>query len=883
MAASADRLLARFPLLARAAVRPVHGGRAEKLPAFLGLFMAAMDAASSAPLCFVLPRRGEMARLAAVLYGLHRFVVFQSELTRRYGEINFKPGELVRIHPSRHVYCFLGFDPRFPDRICLRPPNGGARDRWSIEAAKFVPRLERTNLTRPIGRMNTPIHDPEPAPLDQLLGTSTFGNQGLFRNEVILLDSSTAFRRFVESTSLQPVEIDSDFPRLRGLIPFGELSRPTGTHGGWLVKWDERNPTGEPLVAVTSSPETLASYCIDASAGSKLVVVNGLSRIRDLQAYDDIQQTQRLILFADDEEEEQIQALCDRGCRFWDLSRDEIEMGDEGTPEFESTFGKLRIWAQNKETLVVDAESCENRILDEVSIRLESLRPVIDEQDQGPAAKLVARLWRFLNEAAAVIVPLPAEERERRLEQLREFDRDLQANRAWVKREAEQMLAEAASALGRLLTGCLDFGAGKRTALERTIAECFTSGTRGSRQQPVSAVLVRTERQALGVDEYLRPYIEAGQLRVCTPKALTGDCAFERVICLSWPTGETLEGVARSLVTPRITLLGYSFERRWLNHFVNRRQNRRRRNRLGAAQKSAILEGTAFEEAQTDTESLSGTSRWQPPADDIWAFEQKLRAVRKGAASVPTEAAETVLARYVSFVGATYAFLTETHRVVVVTGLLSTSERTRQRLPEQTVGALKPGDFIVFPESGDRELIQEKADQLLGPEAQALRKTARLWKQALGSCGLTPAQFHREALELGRPRHIMTIRNWFADTSQIGPGASDEDLSEDLELIGLVTNFEPLKLQIPKVIEAVKILRGAHLSAGVRLREVLIERLPEVIGRIEEEGSLVDLGELGSAWIVQIESVATSAEPRGRGEVNRLMWERASTDVDIAF
>jgi hypothetical protein len=129
----------------------------------------------------------------------------------------------------------------------------------------------------------------------------------------------------------------------------------------------------------------------------------------------------------------------------------------------------------------------------------------------------------------------------------------------------------------------------------------------------------------------------------------------------------------------------------------------------------------------------------------------------------------------------------------------------------------------------------------------------------------------------------MTIRNWFADTSQIGPGAGNEDLSEDLELIGLVTSFEPLKLKIPKVIEAVKTLRSAHLSAGVRLRDVLIERLPDVMGRVEEEGSVVDLAELGSAWIVQVESVASVAEPRGRGEVNRLLWERATADFDVGF
>jgi hypothetical protein len=267
----------------------------------------------------------------------------------------------------------------------------------------------------------------------------------------------------------------------------------------------------------------------------------------------------------------------------------------------------------------------------------------------------------------------------------------------------------------------------------------------------------------------------------------------------------------------------------------------------------------------------------------VWAFEQRLRAARKGLATVPTDASETILSRYVSFVGKTYAFLTETHGVVVVTELLSGGGRTKQRVPERTVGELKQGDFIVFPESGDRELIQEKADQLIGTDAPTLRKTARLWKEALWATDLTPAQFLKQARELGRPRHIMTIRHWFAESSQIGPGTGNEELSEDLELIALVTDHQPLKTSIGKAIEAIKALRSAHLSAGMRLRDVLIQRLPDVIGRIEEEGSVVDLGELGSAWIVQIESVAATNEPRGRGEVNRLLWEDQPASFDVAF
>ena len=69
-------------------------------------------------------------------------------------------------------------------------------------------------------------------------------------------------------------------------------------------KWDDRNPSGEPLIATTSSAELLARLCMDAPARSKLVVVNGLSRLKDLQSFDDIQQTQRIVLFADDDDDE---------------------------------------------------------------------------------------------------------------------------------------------------------------------------------------------------------------------------------------------------------------------------------------------------------------------------------------------------------------------------------------------------------------------------------------------------------------------------------------------------------------------------------------------------------------------------------------------------
>ena len=872
----AKELSARFHLLERIFVQQQELDSApEPLPPFLRIFMAGMEADQGTPLCFILPRCGEIARLAAVVYALHRFASAKGELTKGYGETNFSEGDVVRIHPGRHVFRYCGFDPDLPDFICLRPINGTERDRWRVRAATFVPRLELTTLNRPIGKMNSPIHDPDPAPLDQVIGTSTFGNQRLFRNELLLLDSAAGFRRFVEVTAFRPPGISEAWPSLKAVVPFGELSPPTPYHSLWLKKWDDRNPTGEPLVAVTSSPETLANFCIDAPFRSKLVVVNGISRVKDLQSFDDIHQTQRLVLFADHDDDELIEALGNRGCRFWEITASELNAGVSAAAT-EGMFGRLRIWARNKEALTLDTEACENRDLEDVCIRLEGLRHVLIEKEEGPVTKLVARIWKILNDAAAVVRPLREGERQPAIRRLKEFEQQLRGNRAWIPPDAERELAQSAAELESLLNNRPDFGASKRAALERVVESCLHTTA-------ASVVLVRSEEQAAEIGEQFRRHINSGRLRVCTSRTLKANVEVDRVICLSWPGGVAMRELARSLTAPRITLLGYPFERRWLSQCAHRLRRRPIQQCISAAEKAVLMGST--EGAATLWPVVAQVEDAEPVTgeDDIWAFEQRLRAARKGTAAVPTQASETTLSRYVSFVGTAYAFLTETHGVVVVTELLLPGARKRKRLPEKIVGDLKQGDFIVFPASGDRELIQEKADQLIGSDAPKLRKAARVWKEALRASQLTPVKFLGHARDLGRPHHIMTIRNWFADSPQIGPGTGDEDLSEDLELVALVTDHEPLKMHMDKTIEAIKALRSAHLSAGVRLRDVLIQRLPEVIGRVDDEGSVVDLGDLGSAWIVQVELIATTTEPRGRGEVNRLLWEGRTLNGDSAL
>jgi hypothetical protein len=870
-----NQLLEQFPLLTRLSVTQA-GNRCipEALPPFIGFLLAVMDAPPDKPLCFVLPRRGDAARLTAVLHALHRFIKKEKQLTYTYGETNFIKGDNVRVHPGKQVFRYDGFDENSADFIWLKTVDGTGR--WRFRATEIIPRLEKTTRKTPMGRLNSPIPSPPPAPLDVLLETSTCGNHSLVQNEVALLDSQSGFAIFAETVAFQRSALLPEMPTLKDLLPFGELSQPFSTKQSWLKKWDERNPAGEPLVAITSSAELLANYCIDAPAKSKLVVVNGLSRLKHRQTYDDMAESQRLVLFASQDEAEMIETLGQAPipCRFWWLSAAEINAGTKivtaNGPS--GIVNKIARWANNHERLNIESVPCDNQELEKVCISLEELRGHLTDDENAPLTKLTSQAWRALNDVSAIVRPLAAIEQKKFAAQISNLRAELISNAVWIKPESASILADIASGIESSLLPGAKLGISKGSALFRIVRETQKAGLQ-------CALLARNENQIGELKFWLRQ--RSISLEAYSPRTLPEDSFFDRLICVSWPGWYSLKQVSDVLVAPRITVLAYTFEGRWLNQCKRRLRLRPNVQTITPVEKSGLVARDKTTPLPWPTDKTTEAS--PPPIAaseaDIWSFEQRIRSARKGSAASPSTATETVPARYISFIGDAFAFLTETHKLSVATEFVSGQVRQNQKLPEREVADIRQGDFVVFPESGDRELVQELADKLLGFEAADLRKLAHLWKDALWSSKMTVGEVFQHAKEFGRSRHIVTIRNWFADSSQIGPGNKSIDLKPDLELIALVTNYEPLEKNLHKVFEAIKRLRGAAISAGFHVRDVLLEKLPGAVGQVEENGTKIDLGELGSAWVVQVDSVAPHTEFRGGNEVNRLLREQSSSNA----
>jgi hypothetical protein len=136
-------------------------------------------------------------------------------------------------------------------------------------------------------------------------------------------------------------------------------------------------------------------------------------------------------------------------------------------------------------------------------------------------------------------------------------------------------------------------------------------------------------------------------------------------------------------------------------------------------------------------------------------------------------------------------------------------------------------------------------------------------------------EFLRVAKELGKIRHPATIRYWLTDSSQIGPREKD-----DLILIALITGDKRLEQDVEEVRLAIERLWSTHQVAGNRLRDALLTRLPQVLGKVEENGTRVELGDLGAAWIGEIESIALATELRAPNEINRLLRDRAAGETN---
>lgn len=844
----------RFPLLGT--MRICKGpGVPEDLASFMGLLLAAMDRSKYASFCFVFPRKGEIAPLTAVLYALGRFAVDFPELAEEYAQRSFRTGQRVKLVPEGKVFVFGGVWPQHETKFLrLGILNENASFSWPIsEILRIEPTERKTPKGRPEDSQVAWIKAPLSA-LDKLIGTRTCGNTSLAVNHVLYLGGRSEMEQFLESTFVTRSSCDTPCS-VEAIIPAGHIDE-----SGTIRPNDTYQAAGEPLIAISSRIENVAAACAKASPRSKVVVVDGARRITDLSRFDSIAERQNLIIVAESYEEDKLREIYDRGCRFWRFSLDDLEMkghGSRGGPFFDGVF----LSARNEAALKTEVTTCQNPLLEQLSTALEKCQRSLEESEGDETRLILGEIYGLLIHCSGLVEPPDDAERERLRMKSTKVIAAADARIMWLSDVPGAALREACEALKRAIEDP-QLGEAKGMALRELLANFQRENMTG----------IGLVARSVSNRHLLSRWIEKSGLSypVLLPSTAGENGFFECLACTAWPNSGQFGHLLKLHAAPQIYLIAYPFEYHWLQLFKRQQSRISPIPGLKPCEKSELVDfsdGNLWPEEPVPAPPAEISDGYGLPKYD---FEENFN--RRGMLPTAAPGEDSVATRLVTFSGDSYAFLTETLRIPVVTDLVSGAASDGYKVPLRKLREIHPGDVLVFRDGGRKDVIRALADAQLGLEAPVLRETAARWHRALQQSGLDEATLIHELEEVNCPRTPQTVHSWLTDDSMIGP-----QTKADLEAIAYASGNQKLLDETPEIWKAIQVLRGEHLSAGMRLSRILLEKLPQRRAQLGEGKTHIEIDDATSAWIVQVENISDRMELRPRSHTNMVL----SYDEDL--
>ncbi len=845
---------ARYPLLKTVCLSSGPGQAPVPAPFFVAMIAAILESANK-PCCVVLPEKSGVSLAVSALVALTRLRMDVPEILRSHASLSFQCGDRVLVHPSGLVYEYQGFF--LPEHFKLKVVNKNESRSLPV---RDVARLEKTTRKMPRGQGCSDLGQPQPTVLGTLVGIPGTVNRNLLRNNVLVLGSKKTFRERINDWIIGVWDsgcLLSD--RLGEVIPFGEVS-----DSGGIGFFDSYVASGEPLIALASRPEDLAACCEAASEKTKSVVVDDIDRlVRSLQAYDAVAERQHLIAVAEETQHESVQILRDRGCTVWHVSPEELLVGVSGTAGGDMFRTVLRK-ASNMRDLVVAPSPCSDTLLDEAATELsEAARDIPAENDSPAVRELFITLFGVLMSCAEFLGADGngfAAHVESRLQQSASL---LKRAQAWLSPQLAEQVRLAISKLGdaanSLATQTL-------TAKGSVLLDSLATAS----ARPLAAV-TRSESKR---DE-LRAWMAANgfPIPVYRVNEVPSDQDFDQLVLVAWPSAKRFDRLLRQYAAQRLQILAYAFERHWLRDY-HKTYQRTTVPKLSTSRKSVLLGLTAGGPEGEEPDNTSPSGPEAPGAEGPFDLPAERFLLRRKSASRAGEAAdgsdELCDAYYIDFVGPTFAYITEGHELPIVNAFVSGCRSgAAAAVPYRSVEELKVGDFVLFRETGDSDIIRFIAEDIVGAREYArMRAIANSWRKALTGLGSDPTLVWKQLREIGLSRQLLTVRNWLNDQQMIAPKNF-----EDVRLIARAAGDEELLARLPEVQAASDQIKSLHIRAGFRLTELLREALPKDIEVPEGREIQLDLG-FGTVWIVRVEDIDEGTTDCNRGLVNRLLWDK---------
>jgi len=837
----------RFPLLRRLCGQFGSDSPREEIPWFFALLMSAATSHDRGACCFVLNRTLGTSVTAAVLIALTRLQREFPMLVEEYAQSALRVGQHVRVKPSNYVYEYGGLWEEHPGRFKLKVM--GARLNNRSFPMKDLLRLEPTDRVRPKGKNKSDLGTFERSHLDKLLDLDSCGNNSLFKNIVLVHMARSRFSRASDEICLTAEEFEV-LETLSEFLPWGSIG-PNGE----LKSIDAYQVTGEPIIAATRVPEDLASASTAAEAGTKIVLADGARGLaRDLQAFDDIVDRQRLIILASPEEVEALEILKDHDCPIWHMSPEEVLIGEHSAKKRErmSLVGATIRAADTRRKMRVEVVYCQHDVLQSVAECLGRAATLVADNDElDEADEIFTVLYSILLECGECCFGAE-EETQAKLSSAREL---IARNSRWLPREFTIEIDSAVGGLAKALSGKFR-GQGKADALLKTIPDKNYEGWVVATRSPRTAEILDINLNQHGLNVPVLPVSTIGP-----------DCEFVGVILPAWPNSQKFTRLTNMAVTSDIRILAYPFEEQWVSRHLSRERSRERANQMDARTRSSIL-GIEPRFLSSPTRHKSKSPVQDTRSDlPLFRFVDRVEERRIKRPAAASEGEESREAQMVQFFGDCYTLLTEWAELPKLNNLIDSANEDDAGLEHVRVSQLVPGDYVLFRASEDKEFIRQIAEDMLGlEEYKKIRNIAERWRSSLRRLGDSPSEVQQILESFGLTRNPATVAGWLHSPHRIGPGNFG-----DIKVIARAGGDKGLLSRRKDVVNAIRHIRREHIAAGRQLTQLILGELVGHLNNLDDQPVLLDL-EYGEAWVVQVDKIDFERRDYPANSVTRLLW-----------
>lgn len=850
-----------YPLLSELEFRVERDAGFSSLPSVIGLILfACARRDNSRSCCLMLPDIRTVATLSALVASLSWLRNEFPRLLDEYAKKTFKKGQRVSVLPAGQVYEFAGHYPsEMGSFFRLKVLN---KNEWRAFPVHEIQRLQPTEAKRPKGKLDLSLGEFQESYLDSLIGIHSGGNVGLFGNYVYLLTGIAEFQQILAGTEVRSEGTKGlDYNcSLSDFVPWGTIK-----DDGHIVSHDLAQC--DPLVVVTYSIERLADACASVDSFSRPVIIDGASRISNMQAFDSITEKQRAIILASHNQYDQVSELKRRGCALWRLSPAEILLGEVHERARNTVLGPTVKAARNFSEYELKPVICQGSILDEAAEKLRIASDTmksegITEEEYADLWRLIGSMYRRLMELSDLFIDPDASSASTMNRKISHLESELSKHALFLPVGVSGQLSDVAAAMRAYMGSVNEHGKPKRESLISLVKELRMIG--------LSLIIVTgSQVNVARVGTFLDQ--NGITIPVYAIRAVPDDVFADVSIITSWPTKTMMQKLVSRYQSRQTFLMAYAFESLWLNQFEEWRQRYLRESHTTLDTKT-LISGLSGNVLQPVMEPQAPAALIPQPTDGaIQQFDwvdNLVWSTRKGRPAEYAHEHESRLARYVGFVGPGYGYITESRKLPVVTDLVSPNRQRKSGVQLRTVDKLKLGDFALFRTESDSDLIRLVAEQSMGEETyRTIRKLAGSWHDPLTKISPRVEQILSRLQVYGFRGTIYTVRNWLRDPDIIGPGHH-----EDLELIGKAAADKLFSAKLPTIWEAIRTIRGAHIAAGSTLSSLLLKELQEKVEHVDAEGTSVDLF-FGKAVIVQVEEIADTPEERHYCEVNRILWD----------